>query len=289
MKAGYLSIALAGAALTMGAGTAPVQAQDAPALTSTAQSEAAQRFIGLPPAELSALLSDSTADLIAGLVTAAIMTDAETEIGALVTANSQPEALRPVAAVMIGDLGGRCAMLEPEALEAMVAAVMSFDRRTAEDLVRLGNAADAECAAQLAPALVTLTDGEDSMIASAIETALAIEGGLMMRMVSVLRGEVDVAAIESGVVPVSVPSLQPVTPGSILDSGAAEDSPAVRQHRRNAGSFEDNMTEFRQRNRSAMRLSSGSEEDTELAELPDTTLPDFERDQDLPTDVSRVE
>lgn len=278
---------LAGAALSLGAGA--VQAQDARApldmLISTVQDDAGQHLLGLPGPDLAALLSGAHADerlqmvsalptlnlerlvhtlaqsnaapdLIAGLVTAAIMADPASGIRNLITANFQPEELRPVAVVMIEDIGDRCATLDPEALEAMLLAIMSFDRRAAEELVQFGNTAEAECAAILAPALVTLTEGEDSMIASAIETALAIEGGLMMQMVSVLRGEVDVAATEGGATPASTQPSQPVMPGAILNSGDAQGRPATRQHRTDPGSFGGNMTELPARNRTSTRVLS---------------------------------
>ncbi len=158
---------------------------------------------------------------LVALLIAAITENPGSDIRELVIAAAPPDLLPPLATALLEDIETRCATLEEAVLEGLVLAALSFNRRRAEDMVRFGNMADADCAAMFGTALARITETADDLIASALETALALEGGVMMQMVSVLRGEVDVAPINDG------PGIPPAPPpaGPLAGVGGGTTTP----------------------------------------------------------------
>ena len=112
--------------------------------------------------------------------------------------------------------------------EAHVLATMRFDRRMAHRLVALGNTWDADNKARLARALVSIIDNSDLVLASAIETAIAIEGGEILQMAAAFRDEIAVSAIPVEMSEMSSPSaLSPATiggPGTVSAGSVASAS-----------------------------------------------------------------
>lgn len=136
---------------------------------------------------------------------------------ALVLEGAPADALPQVAEALHAAIDSCDVEMAQAAYEGHVLASLAFDRRLADRLVALGNSCDEAFAERLARILVTLADeGGDEVLSSTIETALALEGGQMLRIAAALRGEVEVAAL-----PVAA---DPAVPPAVI--GGAGSSPA---------------------------------------------------------------
>lgn len=249
-RAKLSALAVAGAIAGGLAMTGAAQAKEPAVIPENAEQGAeAGHVIGLSEIELLAFLSESSSEerlhlvaalpapdvmavmgalaqsaalpaLLAEMVTAALENDPAAPVRIAMAERAPADTLGPVATLLLEDIGDRCHALDAPVLEALVLATLTFDRRRADDLVRLGNRADADCAAQLGTALASISETAEDRIASALELALAFEGGVMLQMVSVLRGEVEVAAIETPTeTPAQTPPPAPAVPTAAVGGG----------------------------------------------------------------------
>ena len=172
----------------------------------------------LTPAELDALVALLVANraeppLVSGMVSAALSVDATRAraralIG-VVQQNASPAARTQIAAEVYQAVDG-CQVDLPRANHAAhVLTALSLDMALASRLIAVGNGCGDADAARLAEILFNIIETGDETLASAIEAALALEGGQMLRRVSALRGELEVGAVTP---PVPVTPLVPAAP-----------------------------------------------------------------------------
>ncbi|TVP72872.1 MAG: hypothetical protein EA339_05245 [Rhodobacteraceae bacterium] len=249
---------------------APVSLLDASMLIEMANDDASQDFLSLSGAELAVILSDASdieiAELIAALseddvqslvillaqgtddaaflaeiIAAVIENDPNAANGVIgtVVENVDATVLPVIATNLFEKISDRCGGYEQGAMTGMALTTLSFSASTAESLVALGNTRGGDCAASLSVALAEISVTGSNLIASAIETALALEGGMMLQLVSLARGEGDVAAITDGTAP-AVPALAApgVAPAAIGGGGATPGggAPGASSFVQNSGS-----------------------------------------------------
>jgi hypothetical protein len=177
-------------------------------------SQLAEALAGATGEQLSALVALLSPEARAALVTSLAQADADPGLQAdliarmvadspdsagsligLVRQNSAPERLAGLGEKIWAQTVEQIGPLDQNAVTALVLTTLSFDPGLAFRIVRFGNSADMAVAAKLARALVDVAETAEEPIVSAIELALALEGGIMARLVRMLRGEPDVAAI----------------------------------------------------------------------------------------------
>lgn len=227
------------------------EAADIEGFIELARADAAQDLVALPGAELAGLLDAGSraqreelvaslaadevdailaslaltgADpvLLADMVSAVITTDPEAtdRIIETVLENSAPVNLPAIAQGIYEEIAQTHAEMSLPVFEGHVLAAVRFDRQIARQLVELGNSWDTANAARLARALATIADTADELLASAIETALALEGGQMLQLAAEFRDEIAVAATPDPA-PVA-PAPPAVPPAGIGGAGAAD-------------------------------------------------------------------
>ncbi len=238
-------------ALPLSAQDAPPTSEDTGALVTSEQENAGQDLLDLPREDLAELLSESSdaeiddlisdlseddlqnliealaqdpaeSDLLGKIVARIIENDpaaTDTVIEA-VSANAGAGVLPEIATNLFDKIEGRCGGYEQAAMTGLTLAALSFSTATAERFVVLGNERGGDCAAAMSVALAEITETASNLIASSVETALALEGGAMLQLVSLARGEDDVAAIPADGAPVAAPAGPFVAPGAIGGGGA---------------------------------------------------------------------
>lgn len=256
MKSGFFTLTQA-VALSGGLLIAPLAAQEASEsaldtsmLIEMAKDDAAQDFLELTGSELADILANASdieiaeliaalseddvqalvirlaqgtedAALLADIIAAVIENDPEATNSVIgtIAENVDAAVLPTIASNLFDEISGRCGGYDQVAMTGMALTTLSFDTSTAENLVVLGNNRGGDCAASLSVALAEITETGSNLIASAIETALALEGGAMLQLVSLARGEGDVAAIPDTATPVAA-AAPAVAPAAIGGGGA---------------------------------------------------------------------
>ena len=260
--------ALGAAVFAMDATTSPASAQAEPpalsVLIELAQNDAVDDILGVPGAQLGdvlmdgtdaerlaliAALPDSAVDsllvsmlqagasgaAIASVIEAVIVSDPgdTARIVEVVLENAVPAERPGIAGVLFDEIESLLSedllTVDEEILEGLVFAALTIDISTAEQFAQLGSSLDGEAAEMLAMVLARITETADPSLASAIETAIALEGGLFAQAFGAARDEVDVAVIppaDPAPVPVA-PDAPAVAPAQIGGPGAAPaDTPA---------------------------------------------------------------
>ncbi len=241
-------------ALGVALGQTPALAQDDGAdiqtLIELAGNDSAQDIVALPGAELAAILDaasqaerralvselpdeeidalmttlaqDAADPVLIGQMVSAVISegpDATDRIIELVLLNTAPSRLPPIAAELYDVIDREFAELSLAVFDGHVLAALTFDSDLAGPLVELGNTWDEANAARLARALSLIAEQDDGALASAIETALAIEGGQMIRLASEFREELPVAATPEA--PAPAPPATPAVPPAGIGGGGA--------------------------------------------------------------------
>jgi hypothetical protein len=252
-----VKVVVLGAALSL----APAQAQETPGdiegLIELARAEAVGEAPELPWVDLVAIVSEASDAQLWELVTALAPAEVDVLLAALPAGGAAPgvtadvvsaalsvdpaaadrlvavveqttdPAMRPQIAERLFARIDRCDPEMPSTVhQAHVLAVLSLDRTLATRVVFRGNSCDDAFAAQLARILVDITETGDEALASAIETALALEGGEILRLASALRGELEVAAVPEATPP-AVPAAPPAVPPAPIGGGGASPSGAA--------------------------------------------------------------
>lgn len=205
-------------------------------LAGASQAEREALVAALDAEEVDALLAalalgGAAAAVIANTVSAVITTapDATDRIIDVVLQNAPPVALPQIAAALYDVIDRVFAEMAPPVFDGHVQAALAFDARIASRLVALGNTWDMADATRLARVLVALAEGDDTTLASTIETALALEGGQMLQLAAQFRDELPVAAVPEApppVPPVAVAPPAPIGGGAASPAGLAATGPA---------------------------------------------------------------
>jgi hypothetical protein len=197
-------------------------ASDLAGLLTTASPEQLTTFVAaLTPAELDALVAllvvnRAEPQLMAAIVSAALLLDSARAalLIDIIQGDAPPAARSQIAAGLFGRIDSCRPDLERAAHGAHVLAALSLDTGLAPRLIAVGNGCNEADAQRLAEILFAILETADETLASAIETALALEGGQMLRLIAALRGELEVAAVT----PEPPAPLVPPTP---IGAGAA--------------------------------------------------------------------
>lgn len=266
MTSGYRTFLQAfglGTALGLAPAIAQDDATDISTLIELAQNAAAQDVISLPGgqladilteaddaqrdrliAELSAgdtdallgtlALSGAAPELLAEMVSAIITLDpdAADRVIEIVQQNVAPAVLPDIAAGVFDVIEADHADMSRPVLDGHVLAALSFDTGLSERLIALGNSWDRPDAEELAHVLVDIIERDDAALASAIETALALEGGQMLELVAELRDEIPVAALPEATA--AVPAAPAVPPAGVGGAGTSPGGTAASTPGRDA-------------------------------------------------------
>lgn len=254
-------VALGAAVLAFDTANAPASAQSDPpemsVLIELAQNNAMQDVISLPGAQLAEVLGGATEaerlalvaalppaavdtmmiamlqarasnGVIADLIGAIIENDpADTQRIIDVILDNTAPAERPAIAAALYDRIDRlfseaAVEISDAVLENTIFTAVTLDTRVADRFAQLGNRLSEDRSTALAAALARISETADDAVASAVETAVAREGGQFAQRFGVARGEVDVAVTPPvAPPPVAIPDVPAVPPAGIGGPGTA--------------------------------------------------------------------
>ena len=234
-------------------GLAPAIAQDdttdITTLIELAANAAAQDVVALPGSQLAGILSDADgaqrtqliaqlsdgdrdmllttlalsgaspallADMVSAIIT--LNPDATDRMIEIILQNVAPAILPEIAESLYELIERLYAEMSRPILSGHVLAALAFDSTLSERLIRSANAWERQDAETLALVLVDIAERDDAVLASAIETALALEGGQMLELGSALRAEVPVAALPEAP---AAAALTPAVPPADIGGGGA--------------------------------------------------------------------